>query len=98
MFLASGQALAVAGPVGALFGYLLMSALTASVALTIGELCAFMPVTGGFIRHASRFIQPAMGAATGWNYCKKLAKLHETVQELTNNSSPSLFDGHHWSS
>ncbi|KAL6250486.1 hypothetical protein RBB50_002788 [Rhinocladiella similis] len=68
LFLASGQALSVAGPVGALFGYLLMSALTASVSLSIGELSAFMPVTGGFIRHASRFIQPAMGAATGWNY------------------------------
>ncbi|EXJ78263.1 hypothetical protein A1O3_09424 [Capronia epimyces CBS 606.96] len=68
LFLASGSALAVAGPLGALLGYLLMSALTASVSLSLGEISAFMPVTGGFVRHASKFIQPAIGAATGWNY------------------------------
>ncbi|KAH8674276.1 amino acid permease [Xylariales sp. PMI_506] len=68
LFLASGQALAIAGPVGALLGYLLMSFLTASVSLSIAEISSFMPITGGFIRHASRFLQPAFGAATGWNY------------------------------
>jgi amino acid transporter len=62
--------LAIAGPVGALIGYIFMSFLTASVALSIGELTSFMPVTGGFVRHAGKFIQPAIGAATGWNYCK----------------------------
>lgn len=68
LFLASGQALRVAGPVGALLGYILMSLLTASVALTTGELSSFMPVSGGFVRHATKFVQPALGAATGWNY------------------------------
>lgn len=70
LFLASGQALAVAGPVGALLGYTLMSLLTASVALTTGEMSSFMPVSGGFVRHAAKFVQPALGVATGWNYCK----------------------------
>lgn len=27
-----------------------------------------MPVTGGFVRHASHFVQPALGTATGWNF------------------------------
>lgn len=47
-----------------------MSFLTASVALTTGELSSFMPVSGGFVRHATKFVQPALGIATGWNYCK----------------------------
>ncbi|KAI1620122.1 amino acid permease [Exophiala viscosa] len=73
LFLASGQALAVAGPVGALFGFTFMGFITAEVALTSGELSAFMPVSGGFVRHATHFIQPAFGAATGWNYWYMMA-------------------------
>ncbi|KAH8896908.1 hypothetical protein GQ53DRAFT_819159 [Thozetella sp. PMI_491] len=73
LFLASGNALATAGPAGALIGYLVMSFLTASVALTCGELSAFLPVSGGFVRHAARFIQPSLGAATGWNYWYMMA-------------------------
>ncbi|KAF5000829.1 hypothetical protein FGRMN_1437 [Fusarium graminum] len=73
LFLASGQALATAGPVGALLGYIVMSLLTASVALSTGELSSFSPVTGGFIRHATHFVQPAVGAATGWNYWYMMA-------------------------
>lgn len=50
-------------------GYIFMSLLTASVAFSVGELSAFMPATGGFIRHTTKFVQPALGAAIGWNYC-----------------------------
>jgi amino acid transporter len=37
---------------------------------TTGEITAFMPVTGGFVRHATAFVEPALGAATGWNFCE----------------------------
>jgi amino acid transporter len=70
LFLASGQAIATAGPVGALFGYIVMGLITWGIALTTAEVSAFMPVTGGFVRHATKFVQPALGAATGWNFCK----------------------------
>jgi len=43
---------------------------TAGVAYTTGEITAFMPATGGFIRHATKFVEPALGAATGWNFCE----------------------------
>jgi amino acid transporter len=72
LFLASGQALAVAGPVGALFGFIFMGLITAEIALASGELSGFKPVSGGFVRHATFFVQPALGAATGWNYCWSL--------------------------
>lgn len=72
LFLASGQAIATGGPVGALLGYLFMGFITLGIALMTGEISAFMPATGGFIRHATKFVQPALGTATGWNFCKSL--------------------------
>lgn len=47
-----------------------MGFVTAGVAYTTGEITAFMPGTGGFIRHATKFVEPALGAATGWNFCE----------------------------
>lgn len=32
-----------------------------------------MPVTGGFVRHATAFVEPALGAATGWNFWYTMA-------------------------
>jgi yeast amino acid transporter len=49
-----------------------MGFVTAGVSYTTGEITAFMPVTGGFLRHATTFVEPALGAATGWNFCRSL--------------------------
>lgn len=73
LFLASGQAIATAGPVGALFGYMAMGLITWGIALMTAEISAFMPVTGGFVRHATKFVQPAFGTATGWNFWYTMA-------------------------
>ncbi|KIV93012.1 hypothetical protein PV10_04257 [Exophiala mesophila] len=73
LFLASGQAIALAGPVGALLGFIFMGAITIGVALCSGELSSFAPVTGGFVRHAGTFVQPALGTATGWNFWYTMA-------------------------
>jgi amino acid transporter len=70
LFLSSGQAIATAGPAGALLAYVVMGFVTAGVSYTTGEITAFMPGTGGFIRHATKFVEPALGAATGWNFCE----------------------------
>jgi amino acid transporter len=43
-----------------------MGLITWAIALMTGEISAFMPVTGGFVRHATKFVQPALGTATGW--------------------------------
>ncbi|KAF7197505.1 Proline-specific permease [Pseudocercospora fuligena] len=73
LFLASGQAIATGGPVGALLGYIVMGLITWAIALMTGEISAFMPVTGGFVRHAAKFVQPALGCATGWNFWYTMA-------------------------
>lgn len=36
--------------------------------LSLGEMTAFLPLPGGFIKLAERFIDPAYALATGWNY------------------------------
>jgi len=50
-----------------------MGFITAGVSYTTGEITAFMPVTGGFVRHATAFMEPALGAATGWNFWYTMA-------------------------
>ncbi|PRP80739.1 AAT family amino acid transporter [Planoprotostelium fungivorum] len=68
LFLGSGAALATAGPLGALLGYLIMGSVMWSVTTTLGEMSAFLPVAGSFTNYAGRFVDPALGFATGWNY------------------------------
>jgi len=48
-----------------------MGMVAAGVSYTTGEVTAFSTETGGFIRHATRFVEPALGAAAGWNFCKQ---------------------------
>lgn len=75
LFLGSGQVIAIAGPVGALLAYLVMGMVTAGVSFTTGEITAFKTETGGFVRHATQFVEPALGAAAGWNFCECIMSL-----------------------
>ncbi|PRP84964.1 amino acid transporter [Planoprotostelium fungivorum] len=68
LFLGSGSALATAGPIGALIGFSLMGLIVFSVVTSLGEMCAFLPGPGSFTNYASRFVDPALGFAVGWNY------------------------------
>ncbi|KAJ5777976.1 amino acid permease [Penicillium odoratum] len=67
LFLGSGRALANAGPAGIFMGYLFMGFLISGVTLSIGELSALVPLSGGVIRPASYFVDPAFAFAQGWN-------------------------------
>ncbi|KAG7909363.1 hypothetical protein KL906_002857 [Ogataea polymorpha] len=68
LFLSSGNVLATSGPLGALLSYMVMGIFTLGIAYTSGETAALYPTTGAFVRHASKYIEPAVGAATGWNF------------------------------
>ncbi|ORE22328.1 hypothetical protein BCV71DRAFT_241131 [Rhizopus microsporus] len=56
LFLSSGSSIAEAGPAGALIAY------------CVGEMATFMPVSGSFNHYATRFVEPSLGFALGWNY------------------------------
>ncbi|KAG9125064.1 hypothetical protein FRC07_009114 [Ceratobasidium sp. 392] len=79
LFLSSGKALAEAGPLGAFLGYSIMGIVTAAVAYTASEMSAFSPVSGGFVRHTTKFIDPGLGAVTGWNFWYSIS-INATVE------------------
>ncbi len=68
IFLASGGAIHAAGPGGTLLAYLLTGVMVYFLMTSLGEMAAYMPSTGSFYVYASRFVDPALGYALGWNY------------------------------
>ncbi|MBM7645429.1 lysine-specific permease [Scopulibacillus daqui] len=68
LFLGSGTAIHTAGPGGALLAYILIGVMVYFIMTSLGELAAFMPTSGSFSTYATRFIDPSLGFALGWNY------------------------------
>ncbi|PLW19745.1 hypothetical protein PCANC_01987 [Puccinia coronata f. sp. avenae] len=68
LFVGSGEALNQGGPVGLLLGYSLMGVVVYSMMVALGEMVTMFPVTGAFIHYTTRFVDPALGFAVGWNY------------------------------
>ncbi len=68
LFVASGATIANAGPGGALLAYLLIGLMVYFLMTSLGEMAAYMPVSGSFAAYGSHFVDPAFGFAQGWNY------------------------------
>ncbi|MGG1479933.1 amino acid permease [Bacillus smithii] len=68
LFLASGGAIHTAGPGGALLSYLIIGIMVYFLMTSLAEMAAYMPITGSFSTYATKFVDPALGFALGWNY------------------------------
>lgn len=68
LFLASGGAIAQAGPGGTLLAYGLIGIMVYFLMTSLGEMAAFMPSSGSFSTYATKFVDPSLGFALGWNY------------------------------
>jgi len=68
LFISSGTALATSGPAGALIAYAFIGTLVYSVMVALGEMAAFLPVTGAFTAYSRRFCDPSLSFAMGWIY------------------------------
>ncbi|GMK41107.1 lysine-specific permease [Paenibacillus sp. CCS19] len=68
LFLASGGAIHSAGPGGALLAYAIIGIMVYFLVTSLGEMATYMPVSGTFSTYASRFVDPSLGFALGWNY------------------------------
>ncbi|KAL7420884.1 hypothetical protein Q5752_004838 [Cryptotrichosporon argae] len=68
LFVGSGSALNTGGPVGLWLGYSIMGGLVYSMMVALGEMATLYPVSGGFTHYASRFVDPSLGFALGFNY------------------------------
>ena len=68
LFVASGATVSQAGPGGALLSYLLIGIMVYFLMTSLGELAAFMPVSGSFSTYGARYVEEGFGFALGWNY------------------------------
>lgn len=68
LFFASGSAVSTAGPGGALLAYLVMGIMVYLLMMSLGEMSTLLPISGSFETYATRFVDPALGFALGWNY------------------------------
>ncbi|CCL98194.1 uncharacterized protein FIBRA_00188 [Fibroporia radiculosa] len=68
LFLSTGNALYNGGPVGLLLGYATIGSLCYFTMVSLGEMAAFLPIPGGHITFAERFVDPAWSFAQGWLY------------------------------
>ncbi|KAI5119063.1 hypothetical protein M0805_001522 [Coniferiporia weirii] len=68
LFLGTASGLANGGPLGLLLAYTIIGSLCYSVMVSLGEMVSYLPVSGGHIKLAERFVDPAFSFALGWNY------------------------------
>ncbi|TCD69700.1 hypothetical protein EIP91_006467 [Steccherinum ochraceum] len=68
LFLGTAGSLQTGGPVGLLLGYLVVGTMCYSVMVSLGEMIAYLPLPGGHIRLAERFVDSALSFTMGWNY------------------------------
>ncbi|MEH7108839.1 amino acid permease, partial [Bacillus sp. JJ1764] len=68
LFLASGSMVHTAGPGGAILTYGLIGIMVYFVMISLAEMATFLPVAGSFSTYATRFVDPSLGFALGWNY------------------------------
>ncbi|KAI7908010.1 amino acid permease/ SLC12A domain-containing protein [Cokeromyces recurvatus] len=68
LFMASGKAISNGGPGGALVAYAIVGLLVFCVMMSLGEMAAYIPVSGSFAHFARRFVDPSLGFMIGWIY------------------------------
>lgn len=68
IFLASGYAIAIGGPGGALAAYSLMAIVVYFLMTSLGEMSVFKPSSGSFCEYSKLYVGPSFGFAMGYNY------------------------------
>lgn len=68
LFITIGAGLISAGPGSLFLGFILYSTFLAACNNCMAEMAVYMPVSGGWIRMASHWVDDALGMALGWNF------------------------------
>ncbi len=68
LFIASGGAIHMAGPAGALLAYFLVAIVVYFMMMSLGEMSAYMPSSGSFTQHSRKFVGPNYARAMSVNY------------------------------
>ncbi|CAH7666656.1 amino acid permease/ SLC12A domain-containing protein [Phakopsora pachyrhizi] len=68
LFLGTAISLSQGGPLGLFLGYLIFGSVIWNVMCSLGEMVSHLPVEGGHVTLAGRFVNPSLSFAVGWNY------------------------------
>ncbi|KAJ2161772.1 hypothetical protein GGF46_001191 [Coemansia sp. RSA 552] len=68
LFIGSGSTLADAGPAGALIAFIVIGTMVFFVMTSLAEMSTMVPTSDPFNHFATRFLDPSLGFAFGWNY------------------------------
>lgn len=68
LFVGTGSALQSGGAAGIVIAWAITATFVFTTMQSLGELSTAFPVSGGFNIYATRFIEPSVGFAVGWNY------------------------------
>jgi len=68
LFVAGGETVSSAGPGGALVAYSFIGVMVYFLMTSLGEMAAYLPVSGSFETYANRYVDKSLGFALGWNY------------------------------
>src|SRR5689334_11859381 len=77
LFVGSGQALSLAGPLSTFLAYLITGFNLYAVINSLGEMATYLPLPGAVPVYAARFVDPALGFTLGWN-CESSASPKNT--------------------
>ncbi|KAJ5599466.1 hypothetical protein N7450_000533 [Penicillium hetheringtonii] len=100
LFVGIGSYLRDAGPLSLFLGYLVWGCLfILPVNLSVGEMCAYLPIRGSIFELAARFIDPAFGFAMGWVYfyggvmlvCTEYAAVATVMQYWNTSVNPAVW-------
>ncbi|ORY28185.1 amino acid permease/ SLC12A domain-containing protein [Naematelia encephala] len=97
VFLSIGNPL-TGGPLPLLIGVSLWASVVWALSNCLLEMCTLLPLDGGFIHFATRFLDPAMGFSLGWNYficqaaliCSELTALYVIVAYWAPDLNPAI--------
>ena len=68
LFVASGATISQAGPGGAVLAYMVVGLMVYFLMTSLGEMAAYLPVSGSFSTYGARYVDEGFGFALGWNY------------------------------
>ncbi|KAH9813672.1 amino acid permease/ SLC12A domain-containing protein [Melampsora americana] len=68
LFLSTANALRESGPLGLLLSYAVMGTMVFGVMDSLGEMVSHLPIAGGHVTLAKRFVNPSLSFALGWNF------------------------------
>lgn len=92
LFISIGIPFTSAGPLGLLIGMALWCTVVWASANCLIEITTLLPLDGGFIGYATRFVDESFGMALGWNvsHCRRESVPHEQRCRMPQATSQAI--------